>query len=135
MDLSQEHRNEIITLHKTEQYSNGAISRVLGISDRTVDKVVALWNQTGSVCTRRMGRPQVNRRLSVRAERAIVRKSVECPRLTARQIRGNNPAFPSVSLGTVQRIHQKYGRMAIRSRSSPKLNAKQRSVRLQWAKA
>jgi transposase len=135
MDTTNEMRQKIITLHQTGDYSNRAISRQLNVHRTTVDRIIKLWNETGNVQSRRYGRPPTNHKLSVRTERALVRRSVSYPQETARQVRDlQGGEAQHVSVRTVQRVLRKYGRIPMRPVPAPTLNNVRKRQRLKWAK-
>ena len=100
-----------------------------------MDRVVALWRETGDIISRRFGRLATNHTLTPRTERALVRRSVADPRLTARQIRNDQGGEAlNVSVRTVQRVLQTHGRIAYRPAATPALNSQRKRTRLEWAR-
>ena len=136
MDTKNKIREDIITLYSTGCYSQMEICQKLKIkSQSTVSRIIQLWKKTGSTTSRRFGRQSTNKKTSIRMERAIVRKSVEAPHLTARQIRDSyGQKILNASVRTIQRILRKYGRQAIRPISGPILNSVRKKQRYSWAK-
>jgi transposase len=135
MDISEVKRREIVNLHLTNLFSNRAISDIVNVPRRTVDRMVRLWRETGNVASRRLGRPPTNHTLSERTERALVRRSVVDPRLTARQIRNQQGGDTlNVSVRTIQRVLQRHGRIAYRPTAAPALNSQRKRTRLEWAR-
>jgi transposase len=111
------------------------IAGQLNVGLSTVAKIICLWRQTGSITTRRKGRPPTNQALGQRTARLLVRESVLDPRATARQIRERTGGEASkTSLRTIQRYLRCGGRFPYRPRPGPTLNEKHKKDRLEWAK-
>jgi transposase len=134
MDTSFELRQLIITHHQGG-VSCRRIAELLAKPKSTVIDIVQRFKRTGSIQPSRTGRCGRPRKLTDRDERALLRKSVSDPKLTAREIRSNvGSAVLGVSISTVKRCLRRRGRLSFRPVKSPSLNAAQRKVRLQWCK-
>ncbi len=87
MVLPQHQRALIIHLHQTGNFTHRQIAQQLNINRRTVDRVINLWQESGSTLSRSFARPPTNRRILERGLRSVVRLSVADPQATAREKR------------------------------------------------
>jgi transposase len=136
MDLPLDAREQIIIFFNTGQFTYREIAAHMNISVSCVSKIIALWRETGSVKSRRFGRPSTKPRMPERTKRLILRQSEIDPRATARQLRervGGDAA--KFSVRTIRRCLQYGGRRAYRPIPSPILDAGRKRQRLIWARA
>ena len=99
----------------------------------TVQDIISNFQQTGSIESKRRGRPPTNKSLTLRDERIIARTSTVNPRMNARQIQSSlNKNLTSICLRTIQRSLKKSVRIPYRPRKFPNLSKKQMSVSLNW---
>ena len=128
--------SEIVLLHREGKETKHIVQKV-GVSERTVRRVVAKFKAGGSSETPQAGtssgRPRV---LSPRAQR-VVRRSVEGnPTLTAKEIKIQNwKVLKRASVRTVSReLHDRLGYKRVTAKRKPLLNKRQKKNRLDFAK-
>lgn len=134
MDTNEITRKEVIDLFQTGEFSNRRIASTLNIPRTTVNDIVNLWKETGSMRSRRTGRAPTRQKLSERTQRYLVRRSRTDPQMTARQIQeAEGGEALNVSVRHVRRVLHAHGRIARRPRPVPTHNAEHKRARLAWA--
>lgn len=134
MDLPAVICNLIISKSDNNE-SQRKIARDLKLPQSTVSTVILRYRRTGQAAQNRRGRCGKKKLLSARDCRRLHMASQENPRRTAREIQsvvGGHIA--TVSLSTVRRSLQSSGLVTYRPVTGPNLSAKQRNVRLTWAR-
>lgn len=128
-------KTKIVELFNQGLQSNRAISRNLSIPRQTVDRIVKKFRENDSILSKRFRRKPTNVILSETARRLIRRKSIQCPKASARQVRAMcGGPVASASVRTMQRTLLQMGRLAYRPRAGPCLTQARKQNRLKWCR-
>lgn len=131
MDLSEEQRNKIITLHTDGGLSQREVARRTGFSQSTVNRICKKYKDTGQSFAERVGRCGRKRSSSIQHDRLIVRSSLINPRLTAADIQ--RVTHSDLSVHTIRRRLNEGGRKCVKPSTKPLLTVEMKKRRLKWA--
>lgn len=113
------------------------IATLTGLHRRTIQRLIAQFKDNDEeflpVPKPRSGRPP---KVSKRTKQVMNRQISANPRLTARQLKNNNPHLLNhVSVRCVQKIlHDELGYKSFKARKKPMLSVRQRQNRVNWCK-
>ena len=131
MNLSQDQRNKIITLHTDGGFSQREVARRTGFSQSTVNRICKQYRNTGQSSAQRLGHCGRKRSSSIQHDRLILRSSVINPRLTAIDIKRELKS--DLSVHTICRRLNDRGRKCIKPYKKPLLTTAMKKRRLTWA--
>ena len=132
MDISIATRERIVALHLHTSKTQREIGEAVKVSQKTVCRIIKLFEETGSVQPRRKGKCGRKRSTTDRDNKIILRISLMNPHLTANDIKMQQNI--SASHHTVARRLREGGRYARKPIKKPLLTKKMRSQRLKWSK-
>ena len=133
---SREQVSAIIALYKSHRSSKN-IADQLHLNKRTVNRIIARFREEGEVALPaprpRSGRPS---KVSKATRRIISRQVTANPRLTARQLKENNPQLlGQVTIRCIQNIlRNDLGYRSFKARRKPMLSFRQRQNRIKFCK-
>jgi transposase len=134
-DLPTSIREQIIALYQHTSKSQREIASDLGISQNGVGLIIRHFEAKGNTTTNRKGHCGRKTKLTHREKVLLVRESKKNPMLTARQVKiASGEVGQKVSVNTVKRVLNKFGRRAYRPQRMPRLDTRKRVQRAQWAK-
>lgn len=135
MTLSREVKQRIIDLAQHTSKSQREIARELNIHHKTVQRILSVWHDTGSLEEVKKENRGRKSKIDCRTGRLLARESKKNPQSCARQIQvAAGPAAREISLRTVQRCLKKLDRRAYRPIKVPCLNKQQCLARLNLAR-
>ena len=133
---TQEQLASIVSLYKSGEAVK-EISRIVGLAERTVQKWIKRYSEDGGEETpthgKRSGRPL---KITQRTTNTIRRQVEVKPRLSAKEIKENNPLLlADVSVRTVQRtLHDRLRYRSCRPRRKPLLTSRQIKNRIAFCR-
>jgi transposase len=134
MTLLRETKQRIVDLATHTSKSYREIGLEVGVHHKTVQRIMKIWEETGSLEDHREDHRGGRNKLDERTQRIIARESRKNPKRTAKEIQAAaGPVAKDVSLRTVQRCLVKRGRKAYRPVRTPCLSKRHRQARFKWA--
>ena len=135
MDTPLSVREIIFQHYQTSQYTQQQIADMVHCPRSTVRDIIHHFQSTNILDIQRKGRCGRKKLLSIRDERAIVRRSIANPRLTAREIQADvGGRVGRVSVETIKRSLRRSGLRSYRPTKSPSLDSRKMAVRLRWCR-
>ena len=137
-DVSPKKKGQIQALLAETTYSHRKITKTLGVSRSTVDRValiVSSGEKNPTFTPKRVGNCGRKRITSQRTDRIIQKKLLQNRRLPIENIRNQlEDEKIDVSSRTLRRRASEFGLKSCRPRRKPKLTSKMIEKRLKWAK-
>ena len=134
MDIDVPNRTKIITLHQYTNKSKNEISRIVGVSRRSVGRIIKNFKVSENLESNRKGRCGRKTKAGPETMQMLVSESEVHPRSTSTELRNYVESLGvQVSSRTVRRYLLKSGRNARRPIKKQLLTEKMKQKRLAWA--
>jgi len=134
MDINLPTRTKIITLHQYTNKSKKEISRIAGVSERSVYGIIKKWRASGNLETNRKERCGRKVKAGPEVMQMLIRESEANPRSTSSELRNYLESLGiQVNSRTVRGYLLKAGRRARRPIKKQLLTEKMKEKRLAWA--
>ena len=132
VDIGENARVRIVTLWQDARQSQRQVSKITGISQSSVNRIVKRYRETGEILPQRVGKCGRKRLSTSYEDRRILRASMIDPRLTALDIK--KEIVSPLSVHTIRRRLIDGGRKSVKPIQKPLLTARMKQSRLQWAR-
>lgn len=134
-DITPKKRSRIISLAEHTEYTQRNIASLVGVSQKSVSRIIKQNEETGSFTPKRKGRCGRKRKTTPRDDAVIIRNSKLDPRKSSFELQKDlQHAGVEVSAITVRRRLLEVGRKARKPLKKQLLTKKMRQKRLAWAR-
>ena len=135
-DITPRKRNCILTFSEHCNYTQTAIANIVGVSQKSVPRIIKHQDVTGSVTPRRKGKCGRKRTTTPKDDLIFLRNSKKDPRKTNFDLQMDlASAGVCISSSTVRRRLLEAGKKAKKPLKKHLLTKKMKKKRLHWAKA
>ena len=134
-DIPKNIREQVILLNRHTSKTQREIAQELGISQKSVSRILRRYMATNSLETSRATNCGRNEKLSARSKKMIVRMSTKNPQLSVSQIKFECGAIvENVSRRTVNRVLTRAGLRSYRAVKRPVITPSHRVKRFNWCR-
>ena len=127
-------RNHILTLSEHCNYTQTAIANIVGVSQKSVPRIIKQQDVTGSVTPRRKGKSGRKRKTTLKEDLILLWNSKKDPRKTSFDLQKDlASAGVRISSSTEKRRRLEAGRKAKKPLKTHLLTKRMKKKRLHWA--